>query len=62
MNTPDTVAARLRAGDIVLLRSGSPRMTITNVEDGIAWCAWFTCDTCHTHGFRLSALKKASNP
>ncbi len=37
----------LKVGDTVRLKSGGPRMTITNVGDRpkegtVIWCAWFT--------------------
>lgn len=40
--TPAEPAAGLRAGDVVLLRSGGPKMTVTQVAgDGRVYLCWF---------------------
>ena len=31
----------IKAGDIVTLKSGGPKMTVAWVEDGQAYCEWF---------------------
>ena len=31
----------MKKGDIVQLKSGGPLMTITDIEDGYAYCKWF---------------------
>ncbi len=39
-----TDPAELAAGDLVVLRSGGPVLTIANVAGGHAHCIWFTAD------------------
>lgn len=35
------MADEIKAGDIVMLKSGGPPMTVAWVEDGKAYCEWF---------------------
>lgn len=30
-----------KPGDVVVLKSGSLKMTVSRVNDGTAWCEWF---------------------
>ena len=54
----------LTVGDIVLLKSGGPHMTVTCVykSDGTAKCEWFNEDDSHVrnHLFYIETLKQAS--
>ena len=49
---------QFKAGDIVSLRSGGPKMTIATVDGQTAFCEWFTDDQ-HPQGksFHLASLK-----
>ncbi|MBM3607780.1 MAG: DUF2158 domain-containing protein [Alphaproteobacteria bacterium] len=38
---PDFDEMGCEAGDVVILRSGGPAMTVVRVEDGMADCIWF---------------------
>lgn len=33
--------AQFNAGDIVQLKSGGPKMTVTEIKAGGVWCVWF---------------------
>lgn len=54
----------IKAGDVVQLKSGRPRMTVSNVGNDIhgrltAWCDWFE-GTKNQHGaFPVLSLKHA---
>lgn len=51
----------IRAGDVVILKSGGPAMTVTAVgeEYGIptAWCTWFDKTKHHTGRFPLATVQ-----
>jgi uncharacterized protein YodC (DUF2158 family) len=32
---------QFKPGDVVMLKSGGPHMTITEIEGDKAWCEWF---------------------
>lgn len=50
-------------GDVVVLKSGGPNMTVTTVADlyGVptAWCSWFDGKKQCSGTFNLLALRKA---
>ncbi len=52
----------LKAGDVVVLKSGGPNMTVTSVGDhyGVqtAWCTWFDGKKQQHGTFNLVALRK----
>lgn len=56
----------MQEGDVVVLRSGGPQMTITSTKDyaeqGVVYCRWFD-EKGELHGQRLraAALKLVSN-
>lgn len=50
-------------GDVVVLRSGGPMMTVTevsadNLSSTIAWCTWFDEAKILAQHFPVAALKK----
>lgn len=52
----------MNPGDIVVLKSGGPRMTVTSVRAGegisYAFCKWFDdLGQLHTEKFNLAALR-----
>jgi uncharacterized protein YodC (DUF2158 family) len=48
----------IRAGDVVVLKSGGPDMTVESVEGLQARCAWFLNGELKRGSFPLSALEK----
>ena len=62
------MAEQFKAGDVVQLKSGGPKMTIREIEnwDGgpRAWCKWFHGNDSKEDVFPLVALKfpEAPNP
>jgi uncharacterized protein YodC (DUF2158 family) len=49
----------IKAGDVVQLKSGSPRMTANWVEKGEASCSWFDDKNKeHTSVFPVTSLKR----
>ena len=52
----------MRVGDIVLLKSGSPAMTVAEVNEskGTVKCVWFDKNgICYEHEFVISIIKSA---
>lgn len=48
-------------GDVVVLKSGGPKMTVTGVDTSTrVWCACFEEDKLHTYSFPLEALRRSS--
>jgi uncharacterized protein YodC (DUF2158 family) len=55
------MASNFKAGDVVLLNSGGPKMTISWIENSEAWCVWFDANHAQQGAkFPLTALKPAS--
>lgn len=54
---------QFKAGDVVQLKSGGPKMTITSVGDNYgtmtAWCAWFEGTKQQTGHFPVEAIQPA---
>ncbi len=54
--------AEIKPGDVVLLKSGGPAMTVTAVEDQYgtltAWCMWFEKTQHHTGVFPIITIEK----
>lgn len=52
----------IKPGDVVILKSGGPAMTVTAVSEqyGVpsAWCTWFEKTKHHTGVFPLVAIEK----
>jgi uncharacterized protein YodC (DUF2158 family) len=49
----------LEVGDIVNLKSGSPKMTVNSIcSDGDIWCMWFVECECKQQHFKSDALEK----
>ena len=51
----------IEAGDVVVLKSGSPDMTVRWVEAGEAFCEWFDGKGNKGAVFLLLQLKKSRN-
>jgi uncharacterized protein YodC (DUF2158 family) len=53
----------IKAGDVVQLNSGGPRMTVTEVKNWngkmTAYCSWFVNEKNHSDSFPVSSLKTA---
>jgi uncharacterized protein YodC (DUF2158 family) len=53
----------IKAGDVVQLKSGGPKMTVdeVGVNNGVmkAWCVWFKDDKKDHGTFPISSLKHA---
>jgi uncharacterized protein YodC (DUF2158 family) len=32
---------KIKMGDVVMVKSGGPKMTVVNIEDNVAYCIWF---------------------
>jgi uncharacterized protein YodC (DUF2158 family) len=63
----EVTMAELKAGDIVQVISGGPRMTVTQVgEDSLgtttAWCVWFEGTKKMEGTFPMTALKHSPDP
>ena len=58
------MADEIKPGDTVILKSDSPKMTVTEVKpiNGVmtAWCAWFINGKKENASFPVSALKRVS--
>ena len=54
----------IKAGDVVMLKSGGPTMTVTSVGDYYGtlsvWCAWFDAKKECNGTFNILALQMAS--
>lgn len=48
----------LKVGDLVILKSGGPLMTIERIRGGEAQCIWFIGNQKEKENFRLVTLKK----
>lgn len=52
-------------GDIVKLKSGGPKMTVTSVGDRLGtpsvWCSWFTSGKSNSEVFPVSAVEIVSD-
>jgi len=59
------MANEIKAGDIVMLKSVGPRMTVSSVGDLngqlTAWCDWFQENKPMTQAFAVVSLKKISD-
>jgi uncharacterized protein YodC (DUF2158 family) len=57
------MADQIKEGDVVQLKSGGPKMTVTKVEQwngrARAWCDWFSGDQNKSDSFHLESLKLA---
>lgn len=51
---------KLEIGDVVKLKSGGPKMTVTSVEEESFHCYWFAgeYDKVHFDHFPIGSLKK----
>ncbi|WP_431288882.1 YodC family protein [Roseateles chitinivorans] len=50
----------LTAGDVVMLKSVGPKMTVLWIDGGDAHCAWFVDGEVKTSSFPTAALQKLS--
>jgi uncharacterized protein YodC (DUF2158 family) len=53
---------KIKAGDVVGLKSGGPAMTATWVNDDQVGCAWFVGGDIKQHTFSEEALEVLSAP
>jgi len=54
-----TQQTKIKAGDVVVLKSGSDKMTVGSVKDGVAFCKWMVEGTIQTEGVSVLALTPA---
>jgi uncharacterized protein YodC (DUF2158 family) len=52
------MADAFNAGDVVFLKSGGPKMTVTGIEGNYAYCEWFDGLKPVRDKFYLTSLKK----
>jgi uncharacterized protein YodC (DUF2158 family) len=55
------VTEEIKPGDVVVLKSGGPKMTVKFVEDGEAACSWFTNDKVSERRFSIEMLALANS-
>lgn len=48
---------QIKAGDVVMLKSGGPRMTVTWVSDGKTYCQWFDGNDAKGTNFQAVQLR-----
>jgi uncharacterized protein YodC (DUF2158 family) len=53
-----TMAEQFAPGDVVVLKSGGPSMTIESIEDDEAACVWFQAQQQRSGSFKLFMLEK----
>ncbi len=51
----------LKAGDVVVLKTGGPKMTISSIGAGFAFCQWFDGTTLCEHTFKIEELRKSGS-
>ena len=57
------MADNLKSGDVVQLKSGGPRMTVTHEMSGGAFsCVWFDGSNYKTYTFKSDLLTSADQP
>lgn len=54
------MAEGFSAGDVVMLKSGGPRMTVSEIKGEFATCQWFEESKPHMQQFRVAVLQKAA--
>ena len=54
------MSTELKEGDLVILKSGGPTMTIKEIKEEVASCIWFNKDrvTEHKGDYKISTLIK----
>jgi uncharacterized protein YodC (DUF2158 family) len=50
-----------KAGDVVVLKSGGPKMTVTRVEGSHVFCSWFVGTKSEKGNFPPDALELAQD-
>jgi uncharacterized protein YodC (DUF2158 family) len=55
--------AEFRIGDVVVLNSGGPEMTVVNPAGETVWCRWMTADgLSQSHEFPAVAITLSRRP
>jgi uncharacterized protein YodC (DUF2158 family) len=54
-------AEQFNVGDVVRLKSGGPKMTVTKVDSKWITCNWFEGNKVHVDMFPSGALEKAQD-
>jgi uncharacterized protein YodC (DUF2158 family) len=52
----------MKPGDVVVLNSGGPKMTISSIDSAGAFCIWFSGDKRDQQVFPLETLKAYKPP
>lgn len=55
------MSEKIESGDVVKLKSGGPRMTVSSVDQGDAFCYWFVDHEVRRNTFPLAVLTKSSD-
>ena len=50
----------IKPGDVVQLKSGGPKMTVTQINQETVWCKWFDGEDVKTGHFPVFSLKPTS--
>ncbi|EIJ44194.1 Uncharacterized small protein (DUF2158) [Beggiatoa alba B18LD] len=56
------MSEQFKIGEVVALKSGSPRMTITELNEKLAKCLWMSENQIYYNVFPLIALEKDYDP
>jgi uncharacterized protein YodC (DUF2158 family) len=56
------MADAIAKGDVIMLKSGGPAMTVSRIESGRAVCDWFVGDERHVQSFDSTIIMPDKRP